>query len=185
MQRVSSSSSLGAVAFRAPEKLNDVVDYARGLSPTESREYFTKEGLREHTGLLNFTDEDSRPHDLAKFLFWDLVANDKEAAEERNVLQFDTEELQAKVCREAAKAELWVVAVEPHVAPPTLEQWARFCEMIPAAQRLALSVLVGLQVQKYGEILAERLGGGKGDVAEVFKPRVRELLEPQHERTVR
>ena len=104
---------------------------------------------------------------MAKFLFWDLVANDKEAAEEQNVLRFITEELQAKVCREAAKAELWIVAVEPHVAPPTPEQWACFCEMSPPAQRLALNVLVGLQVQKYGEILAERFGEGKGDVAEV------------------
>ena len=173
MQPASSSSSLRAVAFRAPVRLNDIVDYVRSLSPTESREYFTKEGLREHTGLLNFTDEDSRPHDLAEFLFWDLVANDKEAAEEQNVLRFIKEELQAKVCREAAMAELWIAAVEPHAAPPTPEQWAQICEMCPPAQRLALNVLVGLQVQKYGESLAERFGEDKSDVAGVFKRRVR------------
>ena len=67
-QPESSSSSLRAVAFRATVNLNDIVDYVRSLPRNESRQYFTKEGLREHPGLLNFADEFCRPHDLAKFL---------------------------------------------------------------------------------------------------------------------
>ncbi len=38
MQPASSSSSLRVVAFRAPVRLNDIVDYVHSLSPTESRE---------------------------------------------------------------------------------------------------------------------------------------------------
>ncbi len=141
------------------ERLSDTVDYVHSLSRAESLRYFSKEGQRERSGRLNFADDDSWPHDLARFLFWDFVA--KDAVEEQDKRQFITEELQAKVCREAAMVELWIAAVEPHIAPLTPEQRAHFCEMSPPAQELALNVLAGLQVRNYGERLARHFGGLK------------------------
>ena len=152
----SAASSSGAAAVRAPQGLDQVVEYVRGLPEPERQQYFTKDGMREYSGLLELDSTDCRPHGMARFLLWDLVSREVKESGDQDTLQFITTELQDRVCYQAAMAEIWLQSVEQQLAPPSPEQWARFREMQPQAKQLALNVLTGAQVRRLKGELADR-----------------------------
>ena len=176
---------MGVVAVRAPhQKLEQLAEYVRGLSESDRRQYFTKEGMREYACLLELGDFESRPYGMVRFLFGDIVSREVKDSEE-DALVFITEDLQAGVCHQASKAEVWLRSVEQQLAPPSLEQWARFRELDPPAQRLALNVLVGGQVRRMKEELAVRYAVEENNAVRHFEERFRELLVPQLEHAIR
>ena len=64
------ASSSGAAAVRAPQTLEQIIEYLRGLPEPERKQYFTKEGMREHACLLELHDAESSPYSLVRFLLW-------------------------------------------------------------------------------------------------------------------
>ena len=52
----------------ARQKFDQLVEYVRNLSESEKQQYFTKEGMRDYSGLLELHIADSRPHGMARFL---------------------------------------------------------------------------------------------------------------------
>ena len=138
----------------------------------ERKQYFTKEGMREHACLLELHDAESRPHGLVRFLLWEAVSREARKTE-RDALQLITRELRARICKQATQAEVWLLAVEHQLVPPSQEQWARFRELEPPARQLALNVLVGRQVQHLRGALAARYSVSEDDDEELFKNRLR------------
>jgi hypothetical protein len=167
-----------------PKTLDQIVDYVRGLSEPERQQYFTKDGMREYSGLLELNRTVCRPHGMARFLFWDLVSREVKESGDRDALQFITAELQDRVCYQAAMAEIWLQSVEQQLAPPSPEQWARFREMQPQAQQLALNVLTDAQVRRLNGQLADRYTVAEDDVVRLFQENLRELLVPHPESAI-
>ena len=178
------ASSSGAAAVRAPQTLKQIIEYTRGLPESEGKQYFTKEGMREHSCLLELHDAESRPHGLVRFLLWEAVSREARKTQ-RDAFQLITRELRARICKQATQAEVWLLAVEDQLVPPSQEQWARFREFEPPARQLVLNVLVGRQVRHLRGALAARYSVAEDDDEELFKNRLRELLVPHLEETIR
>ncbi len=64
----------GVAAVRALQRLEQILEYARGLPEPERKQYITKEGMREYSCLLELYDAEIRPHGLVRFLFWDAIS---------------------------------------------------------------------------------------------------------------
>jgi hypothetical protein len=131
----------------------------------------------------------NRPHGLAKYIFWDFIAQELKETQSGETLDLMTAELVKKVCEHAAMAEVWLQLLEHQLAPPTEEQWARFQAMGKGAQMLAINVLTGAQARALTGKLVDRYADhyaiDQQDLVEVFEACLRELLVPFLEESIR
>ena len=105
---------------------------------------------------------------MVRFLLWEAVSRGARESE-GDALQLITGELRARICKQATQAEVWLLAVEHQLVPPSQEQWARFRELEPPARQLALNVLVGGQVRHLRGALAARYMVAEDDDEELFR----------------
>jgi hypothetical protein len=161
------ASSSGAAAIHAPKRLADITEYVCNLSASDRSDYFTKQGMRDHSKTLDLRgDMERRPHDMAVFLFWDVVSRESKEMLSGDVMQYITPELQTRVCGQASMDECWIRTVEHQLAPLTSELWAHLGSLRWETQKLALNVLAGIQAHSGREELSERNGMDRADVGD-------------------